>query len=310
MRAMKIGIDMGGTKIEGIVLDDVGAELGRARAATPTGDYTATLEVVAGLVATLAQRHGVNPSVPVGVGIPGTVSPATGLIKNANSTCLIGHRLDADLAAKLGREVRLANDADCFAVSEAADGAGQGAGTVFGVILGTGVGGGLVVAGRLWVGPNAISGEWGHNPLPWPKTAAESPDGRDERPGRECYCGKRGCIETFLSGPGLEADYKEATGSACDAAAIVALAEAGDGDAEAALARYEDRLARALSTVINVVDPEVIVLGGGLSNVARLYENVPKLWQNWVFSDRCDTRLARNRHGDSSGVRGAAWLWP
>ena len=307
MAAMKIGIDLGGSKIEGIVLDDAGAERGRLRVPTPAGDYTATLDAIAGLVADLAAGHAVPDDVPVGVGIPGTVSPATGLIKNANSTCLIGQRLDADLEHRLGRPVRLANDADCFTVSEATDGAGSDARTVFGVILGTGVGGGLVVDGKLWVGPNAISGEWGHNPLPWPKTAEDSPDGRDERPGRHCYCGKRGCIETFLSGPGLAIDYASET---ADAAAIDKLAQSGDAAASAALDRYEDRLARALAGVINIVDPEMIVLGGGLSNIRRLYDNVPALWQEWVFSDRCDTRLAQNRHGDSGGVRGAAWLWP
>ena len=311
MQAMKIGIDLGGSKIEGIVLDDDGAELGRARRATPAGDYAATLDAVAELVASLAERYAVGADVAVGIGIPGSVSPASGLVKNANSTCLIGKPLDADLADKLGRRVRLANDADCFTVSEAADGAGQDARTVFGVILGTGVGGGLVIDGKLWVGPNAISGEWGHNPLPWPKTAAESPDGLDERPGRLCYCGKCGCIETYLSGAGLAADYASTTGATVsDAATVNAMAEAGDAPANAALDRYEDRLARALASVINIIDPDVIVLGGGLSNIDRLYENVPKLWHDWVFSDRCDTRLAANRHGDSSGVRGAAWLWP
>ncbi|MEK9752915.1 MAG: ROK family protein [Rhodospirillaceae bacterium] len=306
---MKIGIDLGGTKIEGIVLDASGHELGRERGVTPAGDYDATIDAVAALVETLAGRHGAGPDVAVGVGIPGTVSPATGLVKNANSTCLIGRRLDDDLARKLKRRVRLANDADCFAVSEAADGAGAGARCVFGVILGTGVGGGLVIDGKLWVGPNAITGEWGHNPLPWPRTAAESPDGRDERPGRKCYCGKSGCIETFLSGPGLEADFT-ADGDGAKAPDIAAMAARGDARACAALERYEDRLARALASVINVIDPDVIVLGGGLSNIERLYAAVPERWQEWVFSDRCDTRLVKNRHGDSSGVRGAAWLWP
>jgi len=304
---MKIGIDLGGSKIEGIVLDGAGNECGRRRVPTPAGDYDATVAAIAGLVYDLATAHGVSDDTPVGVGIPGAVSPATGLVKNANSTCLIGRRLDADLEQRLGRQVRLANDADCFTVSEAADGAGKGARVVFGVILGTGVGGGLVVDGKLWVGPNAIAGEWGHNPLPWPKTAEDSPDGRDERPGRHCYCGKRGCIETFLSGPGLAIDYASET---ADAAAIDKLAQSGDAAASAALDRYEDRLARALAGVINIVDPEMIVLGGGLSNIRRLYDNVPALWQEWVFSDRCDTRLAQNRHGDSGGVRGAAWLWP
>lgn len=307
---MKIGIDLGGSKIEGIVLDDAGNALGRHRVATPAGDYAATLEAIAAVVDALAHRHGVGDEAPVGVGIPGSVSPASGLVKNANSTCLIGTPLEADLAGLLKRPVRLANDADCFTVSEAADGGGKGARVVFGVILGTGVGGGLVVDGRLWVGPNAISGEWGHNPLPWPRTAAESPDGRDERPGRPCYCGKRGCIETFVSGPGLAADFAADAHDPVDAAEIARRAERGNAKAEAAMARYEDRLARALAGVINILDPDVIVLGGGLSNIAGLYAKVPELWQQWVFSDRCDTRLMANRHGDSSGVRGAAWLWP
>lgn len=301
---MRIGIDLGGTKIEGIALDADGRERARHRAATPAGDYQATVAAIVGLVAQLERQAGLAAQArpPVGVGIPGAISPATGLIKNANSTCLIGHALDKDLARALGRPVKLANDANCFAVSEATDGAGRGFRVVFGVILGTGAGGGVVVDGRVLTGPNTIAGEWGHNPLPWPTD--------DERPGPLCYCGKRGCIETFVSGPGLAHDFARACGRQATAAEIVAWAEAGDQDAVAAMERYEERLARALATVINLLDPDVIVLGGGLSNVARLYENVPKLWQRWVFSDRADTRLVRNRHGDSSGVRGAAWLWP
>ena len=301
--SLRIGIDLGGTKVEAIALDPSGRELARLRAPTPAGDYPGTLAVIADMVAALESRTGDTGS--VGVGIPGILSPATGVVKNANSTMLIGRPLDQDLEAVLGRPVRLANDANCFAVSEAADGAGAGHHVVFGVILGTGVGGGVVVGGRILTGRNAVAGEWGHNPLPWP--------GDDERPGPPCYCGKRGCIESFLSGPGLTRDYLEHGGDAsieATAAAVADLAEAGNPMAAAALARYEERLARALATVINLVDPDVIVLGGGLSNVERLYANVPRLWQDWVFSDRTDTPLRKHRHGDSSGVRGAAWLWP
>lgn len=297
---MRIGIDLGGTKIEGIALDEDGVERARRRLPTPAGDYRATVEAVAGLVADLERATGARSS--VGVGIPGAIAPDTGLVKNANSTCLIGRALDKDLEARLGRPVRLANDANCFAVSEAVDGAGRGARVVFGVILGTGVGGGVVIAGRALAGRNAIAGEWGHNPLPWP--------GDDERPGAPCFCGKRGCIETFLSGPGFAREFRDASGETLAPAAIVARAEAGDGAAEAALGRYEERLARALATVINVLDPDAIVLGGGMSKVARLYANVPRLWPRWVFSTRAETPLLKNAHGDSGGVRGAAWLWP
>ena len=307
---MRIGIDLGGSKIEGLVLGDSGRELARLRAETPQGDYEATVAAVAALVGELARESDADVGVPVGVGIPGTVSPATGLVKNANSTCLIGRPLDKDLKHALGRPVRLANDADCFTMSEATDGAGKPCHTVFGVILGTGCGGGIAVDGKLVSGPNAIAGEWGHNPLPWPQTLEGS---IDERPGPECYCGQSGCIETFVSGPGLERDFNNATGKSLPAAEIVALADSGDAggnkDAEAALSRYEHRLARALASVINVLDPGVIVLGGGMSNAKRLYENVPALWAEWVFSDTVTTRLEPARHGDSSGVRGAAWLW-
>jgi fructokinase len=297
---MRIGIDLGGTKIEGIVLDGDGRERVRRRVATPAGDYAASLAVIAALVAELEAHAG--PAASVGVGIPGALSPATGLVKNANSTWLIGKPLDRDLETTLGRPIRLENDANCFAVSEAADGAAAGAAVVFGVILGTGVGGGVVIDGRPIRGRNAIAGEWGHNPLPWPED--------DERPGPACYCGLVGCIETFLSGPGLAHDFLSATGEAVAPAGIAERAAAGDGAAVAALERYEHRLARALAGVINVLDPDVIVLGGGLSNLSRLYENVPRLWERWIFSDKVDTALKRNRHGDSSGVRGAAWLWP
>ncbi|MDP6787934.1 MAG: ROK family protein [Rhodospirillales bacterium] len=298
---MRIGIDLGGTKIEAIALAGDGRELARLRVPTPTGDYGATVAAVVGLVTEIekqTRRRGT-----VGVGIPGTLSPASGLVKNANSTALIGQPLDRDLETALGRPPRLANDANCFAVSEAVDGAGRGAGVVFGVILGTGVGGGLVVNGRPLGGRNAIAGEWGHNPLPWPSD--------DDRPGPLCYCAKRGCIETFLSGPGLVRDYQDNGGEGGLAAAdVAARAEAGEARAGAAMERYEKRLARALASVINLIDPDVIVLGGGLSNIERLYETVPGLWRDWVFSDRVDTALRKNRHGDSSGVRGAAWLWP
>jgi fructokinase len=299
---MKIGIDLGGTKIEGVVLSQTGTELARLRVATPVGDYTATLDAIRSLIADLSNIHDIPNDMPVGVGIPGTVSPRTGLVKNANSTCLIGEPLDKDLERHLARPVRLANDADCFTVSEATDGAGKGHRVVFGVILGTGVGGGLAIDGQPWVGPNAITGEWGHNPLPWPHS--------NERPGPPCYCGKNGCIETFISGPGLEADLRYNGGSVMSAQDIAAAGEAGDNDATAALKRYAQRLARALATVINIIDPEVIVLGGGLSNLDDLYQQVPELWQEWVFSDHCKTKLLKNLHGDSSGVRGAAWLWP
>lgn len=303
---MRIGIDLGGTKIEGIVLGADGDELARHRVSTPSGDYDATLSAIGELVAVLEQNAGIDGSAPVGVGIPGSQSQATGLIKNANSTCLIGKSFRADLRNSLGRPVRIANDADCFAVSEAMDGAGAGVGVVFGVILGTGVGGGIVIDGNLLQGPNAIAGEWGHNPLPWPNKL----HGQDERPGPSCYCGRQGCIETYLSGPGLARDHESHTGQSFDAAEIVRRAGDGDSGATASLARYEHRLARALATVINILDPGIIVLGGGLSNIERLYENVPKQWREWVFSDRVDTLLRANQHGAASGVRGAAWLWP
>jgi fructokinase len=268
---LRIGVDLGGTKIEALAFDAAGSEVFRKRVPTPRGDYAATLAAIAGLVKEAGDGT-------VGVGIPGALSRVTGLVKNANSTWLIGKPLQQDLENAIGREVRLANDANCFALSEAVDGAGQGAEVVFGVILGTGVGGGIVVRGEVLTGPNAIAGEWGHNPLPLPAAA--------DLPLRPCYCGRSGCIETYLSGPALERD---------------------GGDA--ALGRYEERLARALAGVINILDPDVIVLGGGVSKVARLYENVPRLWRRHVFSDQVATRLLPPRHGDASGVRGAAWLW-
>jgi len=302
-KGMRIGIDLGGTKIEAIVLDDTGAIRFRERCATPRGDYDGTIEALAGLVA--AAETAIGQTATVGIGMPGAVSPATGLVKNANSTWLIGRTLDRDLQARLGRPVRLANDANCFALSEASDGAAAGAPVVFGVIVGTGCGGGVVVHGQVLTGPNAIAGEWGHNPLPWPASS--------ELPGPPCYCGKHGCLETYLSGPGLARDY--AAGAGIDAAQItgatvVARAHTGDLHAAEALERYAHRLARGLATVINTLDPDVIVLGGGVSNVTMLYDAVPRWLDQFVFSDHVATRIVPPLHGDSSGVRGAAWLWP
>ncbi len=297
---MRIGVDLGGTKIEIVALDRHGVEALRRRIPTPQDDYAEIVAAIAGLVRAADAELGTRAS--VGVGTPGAVSAATGRIKNSNSTCLVGQPLREDLERALGRAVRLCNDANCFALSEANDGAATGAEVVFGVILGTGVGGGIVVAGRPLVGPNAIAGEWGHNPLPWA--------GDDERPGPACYCGQHGCIETFLSGPGLARDHRVHVGEVTSAAELAVAAAAGDAEARATLARYADRLARALASVINVLDPDVIVLGGGVSNIAWLYEAVPERWGSWVFSDRVDTLLRPAVHGDSSGVRGAAWLWP
>ena len=294
-----IGIDLGGTKIEAIALSPQGALLARRRIATPQGDYDATVHAVASLVATIEIELGERGS--VGIGTPGAVSAKTGRMKNCNSVWLNGRPLGPDLEAALGRPVRMANDANCFALSEATDGAAAGAAIVFGVILGTGVGGGIVVDGHALEGANAIAGEWGHNPLPWPRD--------DERPGRACYCGRAGCIETFLSGPGLVADHARLTAERLDAIEIVQRAASGDAAAAVTLARYSDRLARALAHVINILDPDVIVLGGGVSNIDALYDEVPRVWSRYVFSDAVATRLVRNRHGDSSGVRGAAWLW-
>jgi fructokinase len=295
----RIGVDLGGTKIEAAAIDRDGQVCARHRIASPAGDYAGTIAAVTGLV------HGVEAELgtglTVGVGIPGTLAAATGLVKNANSTWLIGRPLGRDLEAALGRPVRLANDANCFALSEASDGAAAGLANVFGVILGTGVGGGVVIDGRIVVGANAIGGEWGHNPLPWPRA--------DELPGSRCYCGRCGCIETFLSGPGLAADHRAHGGSATSGERIVAGAEAGDAACRATLARHAERLARALAHVINILDPDAIVLGGGLSAIVSLYGDVPRLWSRFVFSDTVLTRLLPPKHGDSSGVRGAAWLW-
>jgi fructokinase len=296
---MRIGIDLGGTKIEGIAIAGDGHERLRRRIASPRGDYARTLSAVAGLVREIEQEIGEAGS--VGVGIPGTISPATGLIKNSNSTWLNGRALAEDLSRLLDRLVRFANDANCFALSEATDGAAAGARVVFGVIIGTGTGGGVVIDRQELVGANAIGGEWGHNPLPAARGI--------ESPGPDCYCGRRGCIETFLSGPALARDYAESGEVTITAQEIAARAVAGDALADAALGRYEDRMARALGSVINLIDPDVIVLGGGLSNIDRLYDRVPRLWSRFIFSDHVVTRLVRAKHGDSSGVRGAAWLW-
>jgi fructokinase len=295
---LRLGVDLGGTKIELLALDAAGAERFRRRVPTPRGDYAATVTAITTLVGEAEGALGARGS--VGVGIPGALSRATGLVKNANSTWLIGKPLQQDLEKALGRAVRLANDANCFALSEATDGAGQGAEVVFGVILGTGVGGGIVVNGKILEGPNAIAGEWGHNPLPMPTA--------EDLPLPACYCGRAGCIETYLSGPGMSTDHRRATGDEKAAIEIVAEAMSGDAACEATLARYEQRLARALAGVINLLDPDVIVLGGGLSNIDRLYARVPELWGAQVFSDDIRTRLLRHAHGDSSGVRGAAWL--
>ena len=293
------GIDLGGTKIEILALDESGRERLRKRVATPAGDYAATVAAITALVHDAERELGETGS--VGIATPGAVSRLTGRIKNANSTCLNGQPLVDDLQRVLQREIRIENDANCFALSEATDGAAAGAAVVFGVILGTGVGGGIVVHGRTLVGANAIAGEWGHNPLPWPAD--------DERPGNACYCGRAGCIETWLSGPGLAQNFFQFDGRRLDAAAIAQAAAGGDARAEVAMAAYEERLAKSLASVINLLDPDVIVLGGGLSNLARLYRNVPLRWGRYLFSDAVVTQLVPPRYGDASGARGAAWLW-
>lgn len=295
---LRLGIDLGGTKTEIIAMDDTGRELLRKRVKTKRGDYDATLQTIASLVAETERELGERGS--VGIGTPGTISAATGLMRNCNSTWLNGRPLLSDLIQKLDRDVHIENDANCFALSEATDGAGAGHRVVFGVIMGTGVGAGVVVNGKLVTGPNRIAGEWGHNPLPWPRD--------DERPGPACYCGKNGCIETFLSGPALSQDHARHNGIEISTHEIVTAAAQDEACSLASVERYEDRLARALAHVINILDPDVVVLGGGMSNIDRWYERVPELWGQWVFSDRVDTALLRNHHGDSSGVRGAAWL--
>jgi predicted NBD/HSP70 family sugar kinase len=300
MVAMRIGIDLGGTKIELAALDERGELRLRTRAPTPSGDYAGTVEAIGALVERADSTLGVRAT--VGVATPGALSRVSGQVKNANSTCLNGRPLREDLERRLAREVRIANDANCFALSEAIDGAARGAGVVFGVILGTGVGGGIVVDGRLLEGANAIAGEWGHNPLPLPRP--------EDHPLPACYCGRRGCIETYLSGPGLSADHARLAGERLEASEIAARAQRGDPSCAQALERHAQRLARALAGVVNVVDPDVIVLGGGLSRIREIYSRVPSLWGEHVFSDEVRTRLLAPAHGDSSGVRGAAWLWP
>ena len=298
---MRIGIDLGGTKIEGIAIDHNGNECFRKRVDSPQGHYQNTLNAIVKLVNEI-EIH-VNEKSTVGIGIPGTISPQTGLVKNANSTWLIGQPLKTDLEKALQCKVRIENDANCFVVSEATDGAAKNAEIVFGVIIGTGTGGGIYIRGQSIIGANAVAGEWGHNPLPWPT--------QKELPGRECYCGRQGCIETWLSGPAFATEYKDNNNldKLKTAKEIVLLANDGDKTAQAAVQRYEKRLAKSLASIINVIDPDVIVLGGGMSNIKSLYENVPKLWEQYVFSDHIETKLVSPQHGDSSGVRGAAWLW-
>lgn len=300
---MRIGIDLGGTKTEAILMAADSRIHARERLPTPYEDYQGQVATIATLVQRMEAAAG-HSGLPVGIGHPGAVVPATGLMKNANSLCLNGRPLQADIEAALGRSVRMANDADCLAVSEAADGAAAGAGSVFAAILGTGAGGGLVIHGRPVRGPNGIAGEWGHNPLPWPRADW------GEVPGPRHWDGQHGSIEAYVSGTGLAADHLRETGVALRGEEIVAAAAAGDAAALHSLHRYEHRLARALASVINLIDPEVIVLGGGLSRLGRLYQNLPQLWRQWVFSDTVATELRPAMHGDSSGVRGAAWLWP
>ncbi|MCG6958019.1 MAG: ROK family protein [Gemmatimonadetes bacterium] len=298
MTRLRIGVDLGGTKIEAVALTDDGREASRHRVGTPR-TYEGTLDAVADLVAQ-TEKDG-NGTGPVGIGIPGVVSPATGFVKNANSTWLIGKPLDRDLADRLDRPVRLMNDANCFALSEASDGAAAGADVVFGVILGTGVGGGITIHGRPLQGQQLIAGEWGHNPLPWPRDA--------ERPGPPCYCGKSGCVETFVSGPGMEHDHEAVAGSRLTTREIFIADERGDRDARATVERYVERLGRALAVVVNILDPNVVVFGGGMSNMPGLAAAASEAMRPWVFSDTVTTRVVKNQHGDSSGVRGAAWLW-
>lgn len=298
---MRVGIDLGGTKIEIMALDDTGQSLLRRRVDTPQGDYKTTILAISALVHEAEQN--LNQRGSVGIATPGAISSMTGKLKNSNSVCLNGQPIKQDLEAALQREVRLSNDANCFALSETVDGAAIGAKNVFGVILGTGVGGGVVINGQVLEGANAIAGEWGHNPLPWPQL--------NERPGRDCYCTRTGCIETFLSGPALVRDYliDKPSSDVNAVQQICSLADQGEVAAQAVLLRYAERLSRALAHVINIIDPQVIVLGGGLSNIPLLYERVPQLWVQWVFSDQVETKLLPPMHGDSSGVRGAAWLW-
>jgi fructokinase len=300
---LRIGVDLGGTKVEFVALNSAGRELFRERVATPRDDYPGTIEAIAGGVVRIERQVGVPAGhATVGVGIPGTISATTGTVKNANSTWLNGKPFDRDLSQALGRTVRCANDANCLAVSEATDGAGAGKRLVFAVILGTGCGGGIAVDARVHDGRNGVSGEWGHNPLPWMQP--------DEFPGAPCYCGKRGCIETWISGTGLARDYQRATQDQLRGEQIMARAESGDPAAVSALERLENRLTRALAQIVNVLDPDIIVLGGGLSRVERLYSTVPPALKQWVFGKEADTPIVPAKHGDASGVRGAAWLWP
>ncbi|EAW1146346.1 fructokinase [Salmonella enterica] len=300
---MRIGIDLGGTKTEVIALDDAGEQRFRHRLPTPREDYRQTIETIAALVDMAEQATGQIGS--VGIGIPGSLSPYTGVVKNANSTWLNGQPFDNDVSRRLKRKVRLANDANCLAVSEAVDGAAAGAQTVFAVIIGTGCGAGVALNGRAHIGGNGTAGEWGHNPLPWMDD--DELRYREEIP---CYCGKQGCIETFISGTGFATDYQRLSGKALKGDEIICLVDAQDAVAELALSRYELRLAKALSHVVNILDPDVIVLGGGMSNVERLYKTVPSLMKSFVFGGECETPVRKAQHGDSSGVRGAAWLWP
>jgi fructokinase len=297
---IRIGVDMGGTKIEFVALERDGRELHRHRIATPRFDYEGTVRAVAEGAQSIEKKLG--RSATVGVGIPGTISTKTGTVKNANSTWLNGKPFDKDLARALGREVRCANDANCLAVSEATDGAGAGKHVVFAVILGTGCGGGIALDGRVHSGSNGVAGEWGHNTLPWMKP--------EEYPGPACYCGRNGCLETWISGTGLEADYKRATGSDVKGPEIIERSAAGEPAAVAAFDRFEDRLARGLAQLINLLDPDVIVIGGGASRILRLYQDVPGRLREYVFGKEADTPIVPAKHGDSSGVRGAAWLWP
>jgi fructokinase len=297
---MRIGIDLGGTKIEALAIDDRGVELARHRVDTPRDDYDATVQAIVGLVRRLEEETGKTGT--VGAGIPGTVSRITGLVKNANSTWLNGRPFHKDLIAALGREVRVANDANCLAVSEATDGAAAGARVVYGVILGTGCGGGVAIDGCVHDGPNGVAGEWGHNPLPWQKP--------EENPGPACYCGKRGCMEMWVSGTGIALDYKNVTSKVKTTREIVADFDAGDPEATAAMERFEDRLARGLANVINILDPDVIVIGGGVSRVGDIYQKLPELVPAYVFGGEVSTPIVQAKYGDSSGVRGAAWLWP
>jgi fructokinase len=297
---MRIGIDLGGTKIEALAIDDQGVELARHRIDTPRDDYDATIVAMVGLVRRLEKQTGRTGT--VGAGIPGSISRITGLVKNSNSTWLNGRPLDRDLAAALGREVRLANDANCFAVSEATDGAAAGKHVVFGVILGTGCGGGVAIGARVHAGPNGVAGEWGHNPLPWQRP--------EEYPGPACYCGKQGCMEMWVSGTGIALDYRTVTGRARTTQEIVSEFEAGELEATAAIHRFEDRLARGLAQVINILDPDVIVIGGGVSKLEDIYREIPKKLPAYVFGGEASTPVLPAVFGDSSGVRGAAWLWP